>query len=147
MTYGEKPDQTPWRVAVRDPRDTEGDYLGIISMEGGEFLSTSGDYEQYFMEDGKRYHHILDPETGYPVWNGLTAVTVICDNGLTADALSTACFVLGTEEAAGLLEKYGADALFVDEDHNIYMTDGMKERFELTKNTYTISDTLKTDSF
>lgn len=147
MTYGEKPDQTPWRVAVRDPRDTEGDYLGIINMEGGEFLSTSGDYEQYFMEDGKRYHHILDPETGYPVWNGLTAVTVICDNGLTADALSTACFVLGTEEAAGLLEKYGANALFVDEDHNIYMTDGMKERFELTKNTYTISDALKTDSF
>lgn len=136
MTYGEKPDQTPWRVAVRDPRDTEGDYLGIINMNDGEFLSTSGDYEKYFMENGKRYHHILDPATGYPVWNGLTAVTVICNSGLTADALSTACFVLGRENAAGLLEKYGADALFVDEEHKIYMTDGMQDRFELTKDTY-----------
>ena len=132
MTYGEKPDQTPWRVAVRDPRD----YLGIINMNDGEFLSTSGDYEKYFMENGKRYHHILDPATGYPVWNGLTAVTVICNSGLTADALSTACFVLGRENAAGLLEKYGADALFVDEEHKIYMTDGMQDRFELTKDTY-----------
>lgn len=138
MAYGEKPDQSPWKVAVTDPRDTEGDYLGAITIKGGEFLSTSGDYEKYFMEDGKRYHHILDPKTGYPVWNGLTSVTVVCDNGLLADGLSTACFVLGIEDAQALLEKYNADAAFVDEDKNIYLTSGMKDRFELMKNTYTV---------
>lgn len=141
MAYGEKPDQSPWRVALRDPRDENGDYLGAITLQGGEFLSTSGDYEKYFMEDGKRYHHILDPETGYPVWNGLTSVTVICDSGLLADGLSTACFVLGMDKALSLLEKYDADAAFVDEERNIYLTSGMKDRFELMKNTYTIKET------
>lgn len=136
MTYGEKPDQSPWRVAVKDPRDPEGDYLGAITLEGEAFLSTSGDYERYFMEEGKRYHHIFDPKTGYPVWNGLTSVTVVCDSGLFADGLSTACFVLGKEKALPLLEKYGADAAFADEDHKVYLTEGMKKRFELMKNFY-----------
>ena len=141
FAYGQKPDDSPWKVAVTDPRDTEGEYLGAITIEGGEFLSTSGDYEKYFMEDGKRYHHILDPKTGYPVWNGLDSVTIVCDNGLLADGLSTACFVLGMDDAMELLEKYDANAMFVDEDKNIYLTDGMKDRFELMKNTYTVNTT------
>ena len=140
MAYGEKPDQSPWKVAVTDPRDTEGEYVGAVTIKGGEFLSTSGDYEKYFMEDGKRYHHILNPEDGYPVWNGVTSVTVVCDNGLLADGLSTACFVLGIEDAQPLLEKYHADAAFIDEDHNVYLTSGMKECFELMKNTYTVKN-------
>lgn len=140
MAYGEKPDQSPWKVAVTDPRDTEGEYVGAVTIKGGEFLSTSGDYEKYFMEDGKRYHHILNPEDGYPVWNGVTSVTVVCDNGLLADGLSTACFVLGIEDAQPLLEKYHADAAFMDDDHNVYLTSGMKERFELMKNTYTVKN-------
>ena len=140
MAYGEKPDGSDWKVAVTDPRDVEGDYLGAITLEGGEFLSTSGDYEKYFMEDGKRYHHILDPKTGYPVWNGLDSVTVVCDSGLLADGLSTACFVLGMDDALELLEKYNAEAVFVDEDKNVYLTSGMKDRFELMKNTYTVKE-------
>ena len=140
MVYGEKPDGSEWKVAVTDPRDVEGEYLGAITLEGGEFLSTSGDYEKYFIEDGKRYHHILDPKTGYPVWNGLDSVTVVCNSGLLADGLSTACFVLGMEDAQSLLEKYNAEAVFVDEDKNVYLTSGMKERFELMKNTYTVQE-------
>ena len=140
MAYGEKPDQSPWKVAVTDPRDTEGEYVGAVTIKGGEFLSTSGDYEKYFMEDGKRYHHILNPEDGYPVWNGVTSVTVVCDNGLLADGLSTACFVLGMDDALELLEKYNAEAVFVDEDKNVYLTSGMKDRFELMKNTYTVKE-------
>ncbi len=115
---------------MTDPRDVEGDYLGAITLEGGEFLSTSGDYEKYFMEDGKRYHHILDPKTGYPVWNGLDSVTVVCDSGLLADGLSTACFVLGRDDA---LEACWRNTmrrlLFVDEDKNVYLTCGMKRPF------------------
>ena len=140
MVYGQKPDDSPWKVAITDPRDTTGDYLGAVTLDDGQFLSTSGDYEKYFMEDGKRYHHILDPETGYPVWNGLTSVTVICDSGFYADGLSTACFVLGKEKAEELLKKYNAEAIFVDEDKNVYVTSGLKDRFELMKDGYTEKD-------
>ena len=139
MAYGNKPDGSKWKVAVTDPREPDGDYLGSVILEDGEFLSTSGDYEKFFMEAGKRYHHILDPITGYPVWNGLTSVTVVCNSGLFADGLSTACFVMGKEEAVKLLEKYDADALFTDENKNVWMTSGMKERFQLMKDSYTVT--------
>lgn len=138
MTYKDKPDGSLWQIAVTDPRDTQGEYLGVVALSGTEFLSTSGDYEKYFVEDGVRYHHILDPDTGYPAESGLTSVTVVCKNGLEADALSTACFVLGTEKAEKLLKIYDADGLFVDDSGNIFLTDGMKERFQLLKDTYSI---------
>ena len=73
MSYGSKPDGSSWQVAVTDPRDTEGDYLGVVALNGTEFLSTSGDYEKYFIEDGVRYHHLLDPSIGYPARSGLTS--------------------------------------------------------------------------
>ena len=140
MTYGEKPDGSPWKVALTDPRDTEGDYLGAITLDANQFLSTSGDYEKYFIEDGIRYHHILDPKTGYPVQNGLTSVTIVCDQGYLADGLSTACFVLGMDAAKPLLEKYDAEAVFVDEDKNVYVTSGLMDKFELMKDGYIVNE-------
>ena len=140
MTYGEKPDGSPWKVALTDPRDTEGDYLGAITLDANQFLSTSGDYEKYFIDDGIRYHHILDPKTGYPVQNGLTSVTIVCDQGYLADGLSTACFVLGMDAAKPLLEKYDAEAVFVDEDKNVYVTSGLMDKFELMKDGYTVNE-------
>ena len=140
MTYGEKPDGSLWKVALTDPRDTEGDYLGAIILDANQFLSTSGDYEKYFIEDGIRYHHILDPKTGYPVQNGLTSVTIVCDQGYLADGLSTACFVLGMDAAKPLLEKYGAEAVFVDEDKKVYVTSGLMDKFELMKDGYTVNE-------
>ena len=74
------------------------------------------------------------------MWNGLDSVTVVCDSGLLADGLSTACFVLGMDDALELLEKYNAEAVFVNEDKNVYLTSGMKDRFELMKNTYTVKE-------
>ena len=141
MTYGSKPDGSSWNVAVTDPRaENEDDYLGVVALNGTEFLSTSGDYEKYFIENGVRYHHIMDPSTGYPAESGVTGVTVVCDTGLEADALSTACFVLGVEKGAQLLKAYGADGLFVDEDHHVYLTEGMKERFSLLADSYSVED-------
>ena len=140
MSYGSKPDGSSWQVAVTDPRDTEGDYLGVVALNGTEFLSTSGDYEKYFIENGVRYHHIMDPSTGCPAESGVTGVTVVCDSGLEADALSTACFVLGVEKGTQLLKAYGADGLFVDEDHHVYLTEGMKERFSLIADSYSVED-------
>lgn len=130
VTYGKKPDNSPWKVAVMHPRE-EGNYLGVLTLTGEHYISTSGDYERYVMVDGVRYHHILDPSTGYPARSGLCSVTIVCDSGLQADALSTACFVLGAERGLALAEKYGAEALFVDEDGVLYMTEGMKEILSL----------------
>ena len=141
MTYGSKPDGSSWNVAVTDPRaENDDEYLGVVALNGTEFLSTSGDYEKYFIEDGVRYHHIMDPSTGYPAKSGVTGVTVVCDTGLEADALSTACFVLGVEKGSELLKKYNADGLFVDEDQHVYLTDGMKEKFSLLRDSYSVED-------
>ena len=106
-----------WQIAVAHPR-LEGEYLGVLSLKEG-FVSTSGDYERYFEKDGKRYHHILDATTGYPAESETISVTVICDSGAMADALSTTCFILGKEKSEPVLEKYGASAIFVDKDLNI----------------------------
>lgn len=129
VTYGQKPDGSPWKVAVMHPRE-EGSYLGILSLSGEHYISTSGDYERYVMADGVRYHHILDPATGYPARSGLCSVTIVCDSGLLADALSTACFVLGPEQGLALAQAYGAEALLVEEDGGLHMTEGMKKMYE-----------------
>ena len=128
VTYGQKPDGSSWKVAIMHPRE-EGTYLGVLSLNGEHYISTSGDYERYVMVDGVRYHHILDPATGYPARSGLCSVTIVCDSGLLADALSTACFVLGPEQGMALAKAYGAEALFVGEDGALQMPEGMKEIF------------------
>lgn len=106
-----------WRIAVRHPRE-ENTYIGVINLSEG-FVSTSGDYEKYFEKDGKRYHHILDANTGYPAYSGLSSVTVVCDSGTLSDALSTACFILGEEKSKELLDEYSAAAIFIDKDLNV----------------------------
>lgn len=114
-SYNKKGDK--WKIAVKHPRN-DNEYLGIISLSEG-FVSTSGDYERYFIKDGKRYHHIIDATSGYPADEGVISVTVVCDSGILSDALSTACFILGEEKSRALLEKYDASAIFVDSELNI----------------------------
>lgn len=140
LVLGTKPDQSPWKVAVTDPRDDTA-YLGVLTLSGEHYISTSGDYEKYFIQDGVRYHHIMDPATGYPSRSGLISVTVLGDNGLDCDGLSTACFVLGLEKGMQLLEAYGAEGVFVDEEQNVYLTDGMEEYFTLTGEGYQVQET------
>lgn len=106
-----------WKIGIRHPRQENG-FLGVLKLKEG-FVSTSGDYEKYFIKDGERYHHILDARTGRPASSGLISVTVICKSGFLSDALSTACFILGEEEGTRLVEKYDASAIFVDEKLNI----------------------------
>lgn len=119
LAYGSRDKaSSDWSVAIQHPRK-ENEFLGVIHLKEG-FISTSGDYERYFIEDDVRYHHILDAETGYPAHSGLISVTVVCDNGLLSDALSTACFALGLEKGEKLIEKYGAAAIFVTEDEQVH---------------------------
>lgn len=107
----------PWKVAVRHPHK-ENEYIGVITLNEG-FVSTSGDYERFFEQDGKRYHHILDAKSGYPAESGLASVSVVCSSGILSDALSTACFILGEEKSRPVLEKYGAGAVFIYSDLKI----------------------------
>lgn len=132
VTYGTKWDKSPWNVAIVHPRK-EGAYLGTLSVSGTCYISTSGDYERFIEQDGKRYHHIMNPDTGYPADSGLCSVTIVSNSGLLSDALSTACFVLGVEDGIKLAEHYGAEALFVTMEQELVMTDGMKKLFKENK--------------
>lgn len=128
VTYGSKPDGSKWNVAIMHPRK-EGAYLGTLSLQGEWYVATSGDYERYVEKEGVRYHHIMNPKTGYPADSGVCSVTILSDSGLLSDALSTACFVLGLEEGMELAETFGAEALFVTKEQELYMTEGMKQYF------------------
>ena len=136
LLYGSKSDGTDWNVAVQDPRGQDGEAMGVLSLAGTTNVSTSGDYEKYFMQDGKRYHHILDPSTGYPAESGLISVTVVSDSGLLSDGLSTACFVLGKEKGEKLLESYGAEGIFIDQNKKVTVTKGLQNKFKILNDKY-----------
>ncbi len=102
----------PWKIAIKDPRsDTIIDVLKLSDQSA----STSGDYEQFFIKDNKRYSHIFNPRTGYPADSGLISVTVVAPDGLTADALSTAIFVLGKDKGMKLAKKFPEVKLYLVE--------------------------------
>jgi thiamine biosynthesis lipoprotein len=121
----------PWRVGVRDPRGDETDAFALLDLEGGVSSSTSGDYESYFVVDGVRYHHILDPKTGYPA-RGVRSATVIAPDATLADALSTALMVLGPDRGLALAEEWPeVEAVLVGEGGELHATSGLAGRLEI----------------
>jgi thiamine biosynthesis lipoprotein len=105
----------PWRVGMRNPRPADlADNPQALELTD-QSVSTSGDYEQYFIKGQKRYSHIINPKTGYPVDSGVIAATVIAGDGLTADALSTSAFVLGKTQGEALVKKIPGARLKITE--------------------------------
>ncbi len=118
-----------WRVGVQHPR-MAGSHLGVVSQTEGMYVATSGDYERFFILDGRRYHHILDPATGFPSMDdAVMSTTIIAHTCLMADAMATAAFVLGPEEGIRFLESQGAQGLIV------YASNGDRENGEITYST------------
>ena len=125
QTLNGKPDGSDWRVAVENPADT-GSYIGVLSIKDKAVI-TSGGYERYFKQDGKTYHHIIDPATGYPADSGLISVTIVSDDGTLADGLSTSLFIMGEEKAAQFWRENSDEFETIMEtaDGKLYVTEGI----------------------
>jgi thiamine biosynthesis lipoprotein len=152
LVWGDRPDGNPWRVGIQDPAQpgVSDAYAGVLELTDA-YAVTSGSYERYFEENGKTYHHIIDPATGYPADSGLVSVTVVasCDSedlngaagqGTMCDALSTALFVMGEEQALDFWRTSGHDfdLVLVTTDGRVVVTDGLSDVFtEIPDSGYT----------
>ena len=138
QTMGSKPDGSPWRVAIQDPQN-ELEYLGVLEISDKAVI-TSGGYERFFEEDGVRYHHIIDPRTGYPADSGLISATIISEDGTLADGLSTSLFIMGKDEAEEFWransDKF--DYILESADGRLYVTEGVVGSFTTNAKTIVI---------
>lgn len=137
MLCGGRPDGAPWNVGIAHP-EKEGDIIGFLTASDAAVV-TSGGYERFFTQDGKSYHHIIDPDTGYPAQSGIISATVISKDDALADALSTALFVMGPEKAERFWrETDGFDMILITEKE-ILITDGIFESFNLQDKNFKVT--------
>lgn len=137
LTVGKKPDGSLFRLGLQDPDKPRNENMAVVKL-ANQSLVSSGTYEKYFEANGKRYHHIIDPETGYPAENGLVSVSIITEKSIDADALSTSIFLLGLEEGMSLTEELNdVEAIFVTNDKKVYLTSGIsQDNFSLINEDY-----------
>lgn len=130
QAIGSKPDETAWRLGLRDPF-LDGTF-GVLEIRNLAVV-TSGNYERYFIgEDGRQYGHIINLATGYPTESGLVSATVIAEEGRICDALSTAFFVMGLDRAVDYRQEYqDFDMILLTENGEIYLTNGIADAFTL----------------
>ncbi len=119
-----------WNIMIRDPDGDSSEGVGIVALRN-QAISNSGDYVKYFIKDGQRYHHILDPKTGRPAASNLRSVIVVADDSVICDSYSTALFVMGLEKGMDFYEKHrNFEAIFITLDKGVYLTPGLKEQFQ-----------------
>lgn len=131
LCIGSKPDGTPFKVGIQKPFADRNETEAVMDIAGKSVVS-SGIYERCFKQGGKLYHHILNPQTGYPYDNGLISVTIISDQSVDGDALSTTCFALGLKDGLKFAEKKGVQAVFITEDYELHYTDGFQDEINVT---------------
>ena len=127
----------PWKVGIQDPAAPRGSLLGVLEASDSE-VDTSGVYERFFMADGRRYHHLLDTRSGYPIDNGIVSATVVSPKSRNADGPSLAVFALGPAEGLALAERDGLGAILVGSDRTVWLTAGLAAHFTLTATGYTV---------
>lgn len=128
QVLGTKPDGSQWTIAIQDP-DDETAYAGTIKASDKAVI-TSGSYQRFFEENGVKYHHIIDPKTGYPAKSGVTSVTIVSEDGTMADGLSTSLFIMGVDKGIEYWRSHeGFDAVFITEDEKVYVTEGLEDTF------------------
>ena len=128
---GEKEKDKPWKIGIQNPFSDRGDVVGAIYVKDKSIVTT-GIYERFLEKGDKKYHHILNPKTGYPYESEIAGVTIVSDKSIDGDALSTLVFTKGINEGMKFINNLeGVDAIFVDVNKNIYLTDGIEDKFEL----------------
>ncbi len=136
MAMGSKLDGSPWRIGIQDPDSPRGVSFGTVEVMNKSVV-TSGVYEHFFIQNGKRYHHIMDTRTGYPVENGLVAVTVVAPTSILADGWDTTLLCMGPARGLAIAKSMGLDAILVSGDHKLYATDGMRKMLAITDPSFT----------
>lgn len=134
LLYGDR----SFSVGIINPQNDKAT-MGTLKLKS-TCVSTSGDYEKYFEQAGKRYHHILNATTGYSAASEFQSVTVVCESGLLSDALSTVCYIVGYRKSIEILEKYDAEAVFIFKSNAVKVTEGLSKSFELTDDSYTVDE-------
>lgn len=138
FAHGSKLSGDSWRIGIQNPSSDRGEIIGALPVKNKSVV-TSGIYERYIEQDGVKYHHILNPVTGYPYDNDIAGVSIISDKSSTGDALSTTLFALGVEDGLKFIETLpDVDAIFITKNNEVYLTSGVKEIFELTDSTFKI---------
>ncbi|NLK20844.1 MAG: FAD:protein FMN transferase [Epulopiscium sp.] len=140
VTIGTKLDGGHWKIGIQNPLDERGKHIAVVEVKD-ETVVTSGNYERYFIEDGKRYHHIINPKNGYPAEAGIISSTIVTKSSIDADALSTSVYVLGLEKGMKLIKDLDdVECVIITEDNKVYITSGLKERFRIVDPQFTLVD-------
>ena len=127
LALGGKPDGSDYNIGIQKPFAQNGEPITAVKIKN-ESVVSSGIYERYFKVDDKIYHHILDPQTGYPYENNLLGVSIVCDSSTEADALSTTCFAMGLEDGMNYIESIdSAEALFITNDYKLHYSSGFPQ--------------------
>jgi len=136
---GQRPEGSDWRIGIQSPHIGDNDLAAIVTLSDLSVMTTGG-YERFFEQDSIIYHHILDPQTGYPAQSGLLSVTVIAQSSTDADALSTAGFVLGLEKGMNLIEELeNFEGIFITEDNVIHITTGLQDTVDVNNPNFSLS--------
>lgn len=137
---------SPWTIGIKNPNDPTGTQMGIIKASN-EHVNTSGIYERYLEVDGHKYSHILNPKTGYPFENDIASITLLISgkDKTNGDGLSTMIYAMGTKKGYEYVEKLkNVEAVFVDKDNKVYITPGLKDKFQLSdKKTFEVGNITK----
>lgn len=137
---GTNEEDSLWKVGIKNPfSESRNDYVGVLEASESSVV-TSGVYERFLESNGVKYHHILDPDTGYPSDNEIMGVSIVCDKSIDADGLSTSVFLLGLEDGISLVESLdGVDAIFITKSKEVYLTSGISDKFQLKNSEFKLA--------